>query len=265
MQLLDLPAFSWVKDRKDVKILRHKDTSQDLWALYAHGRFGAFQEIQSWDVFGDAKFVLSFIAERQKYARFVGAWALHSKSSTSTGLKYDTAEIPGYDDLKARLVVSWGEGTRSWAQWLHRTGNKKIFELSPPNYVRDFPGFYNFMLTYSELRALVQNPESNREWHRMLSSISGVYLILDSHTGLQYVGSASGLNGVWSRWSTYAQNPAGGNKLLKELLDREPSAAARFQYSILRVLEAGATRDSVLEQEALLKRKLGSRAFGLNC
>ena len=60
----------------------------------------------------------------------------------------------------------------------------------------DFPGYYNFALTYKQLSTMVENPDSNREWQRMLSSVSGVYLLLDQRTGRQYVGSAYGAGGL---------------------------------------------------------------------
>jgi hypothetical protein len=265
MKISDLPAFSWARDRRDVKVLRHRDANQDLWELRRGGRFQEYQSGQSWDVFGSASHIVSFIAERNRYAKFVGVWRIDKKApQRAGGYRYSTVELDGYEDLAGRLVVEWGDGTRSWAQWLHGPGDKTIVELLPPNYVMDFPGFYNFVLTHDQLRTMIGNPDSNREWQRMLSSVSGIYVILDQLTGKQYIGSAYGAGGVWGRWSAYARSASGGNLLLRELLDTEPAAYRRFQFSILRVLEAGATRDEVLAHEALLKRKLGSRAFGLN-
>jgi hypothetical protein len=87
----------------------------------------------------------------------------------------------------------------------------------------------------------------------MLSSVSGVYLILDTKSDRQYVGSAYGVNGIRARWSAYVRKPSGGDLLLVNLLSTTPEASANFQFSILRVLESGATRDEVLTHEALLK------------
>jgi len=128
----------------------------------------------------------------------------------------------------------------------------------------DFPGFYNIALSFSRLKAMVDNPDSNREWQRRLSSVSGVYVLLDQRSGKQYVGSAYGAGGIWARWKSYAKSPSGGNALLKELLGNSPARYKQFQFSILRVLEPSAQRDEVINQEVLTKRKLGSRAFGLN-
>ncbi len=128
----------------------------------------------------------------------------------------------------------------------------------------DFPGYYNFTLSYDQLTTMVNNPDSNREWQRMLSSVCGVYVLLDQRTGKQYVGSAYGAGGIWARWKSYVKSPAGGNVLLKQLLVKSPSRYKLFQFSVLRVLEPSATKDEVIDQEVLTKKKLGSRAFGLN-
>jgi hypothetical protein len=265
MKLSDFPLFNWTHDRKDVKVLRHRDLETDLWERRRSGTFGDYQDWQSWDVFGHAKYIISFIAERNRYAKFVGVWQVDGKlKNPKGGFRYTTLEIPGYTELEGRLVVEWGEGTRSWAQWLHAAGDKTVTELLPENYVMDFPGFYNFTLSYDQLTTLIANPDSNREWQRMLSSVSGVYVVLHQATGKQYIGSAYGLGGIWGRWASYANSPSGGNLLLRKLLDEDSEGHKSFQFSLLRVLESGATKDEVLGQEALLKRKLGSRNFGLN-
>jgi hypothetical protein len=83
-------------------------------------------------------------------------------------------------------------------------------------------------------------------------------------SGKQYVGRAYGAGGIWARWRSYVKSPSGGNVLLKQLLEKSPSRYKQFQFSVLRVLEPSATKDEVIDQEALTKKKLGSRAFGLN-
>lgn len=266
MRLSDLPHFKrlFLADR-NVKVLRHKDSSADLWGLRNRGGFAKYQDQQSWDVFGPARYIISFIAERNRYAKFVGVWEVLSKhKKKNRGYRYKTRELRGFEDLKGCLAVAWGEGTRSWAQWLHRQGDKDIAELLPRDYVMDFPGYYNFILSYDQLTTMVGNPDSNREWQRMLSSVSGVYVVLDQCTGKQYVGSAYGSGGIWARWRTYAKSPSGGNALLKALLKESPNRYKRFQFAILRVLEPSAQKDEVIHQELLAKQKLGSRAFGLN-
>lgn len=265
MNILDMPHFERFRDNSLVKVLRHKDSVSDLWELFDTGKFDAYQNGQSWDVFGKAQFIISFIAERHNYAKFIGVWEILSKRKIRNGrYLYKTQKVAGFDDLAKRLVVKWGDGARSWAQLLHSKGNKEINEILPPNYVMDFPGYYDVKVSYSQLCRMIQNPDSNREWYRMLSSISGVYIILDTITGNQYIGSGYGKGGIWGRWKSYAKKPSGGNKRLKELLLKFPGRHDFFQFSILRVLEPGSNKNEVIAQESFIKDKLGSRAFGLN-
>jgi hypothetical protein len=114
------------------------------------------------------------------------------------------------------------------------------------------------------LKYLYSEPEANLEWKAQLSAVAGVYLILATTTGAQYVGSAHGIEGFWGRWASYAENGHGGNHLLRVLMGSDPSYPEAFSYSILQILPKTATRADVLDWERLYKVKLGSRAIGLN-
>jgi hypothetical protein len=265
MKLLDLKQFERFRGRHDTKVLRHRDSHLDLWESRQNKTFQRRQEHQLWDVFGDARYVIAFIGRRQSSAKFVGVWEVLSKRKRKhhKGFEYKTRELPGFEDLEERLLVDWGDGTRSWAQWLHEKGNKRVTEIRPAKKV-SFPGYYNVVLSYDQLKKVINNPDSNRDWKTMLSSVSGVYIILDTQSGKQYVGSAYGSGGIWARWGCYVRSHSGGNKLLKSLLKLHPQRYKSFQFSILRVLEPAATKDDVIEQEVRTKRKLGTRAFGLN-
>ena len=104
MKLSDLHQFERFRNDHGVKVLRHKDSQQDLWELRIKGRFGHYQNGQSWDVFGSARYVISFIAERNSYAKFVGVWEVISKHKKKTkGFRYKTKELPGFKDLEGRL------------------------------------------------------------------------------------------------------------------------------------------------------------------
>ena len=99
----------------------------------------------------------------------------------------------------------------------------------------------------------------------MLSATKGVYLISDTKTGKQYVGSAYGVDGIWGRWSDYVNtNGHGGNKLLKELVSSDKDYANNFRFSILMLLPSSVTDKEAIEKEQLFKKKLGTYAFGLN-
>jgi hypothetical protein len=98
-----------------------------------------------------------------------------------------------------------------------------------------------------------------------LSSVSGVYVIVDSATGKQYVGSACGIEGIWQRWVTYAVSGHGGDKELIALLeDKGPDYSRNFQYSVLEVSDLNASSERITDREGHWKRVLCTREFGYN-
>lgn len=172
-------------------------------------------------------------------------------------------ELDILNDLKERLIIDWGKGAINWQQWL-KVNDKEIVEILPKGYFDKFPGFLNFTLNFYELKKIIERPDSNREWHRMLGSVAGIYLILDTINGLQYIGSASGEKGILGRWEQYAKNSHGNNKLLIDLLNKHPERYKSFKFSILQTLPRTLTAKEVVAQEKKYKEKLGTRAFGLN-
>ena len=142
--------------------------------------------------------------------------------------------------------------------------DKVVVEVLPEGYVKDFPGFDNIILSFRELERIIKNPDANKEWKRMLTSVAGVYLILDTHTGNQYVGSAYGKDGVWGRWAEYIADGTGGNKMLQDLVEGKEDYKYHFQYSLLKTMSISSLPKEVIDFERIYKNKLGSRAFGLN-
>lgn len=177
---------------------------------------------------------------------------------------YDLQVCDELEELFDRLIIDWGGATISWYQ---NKLDKDICQILAPGFVKIFPGWDEVNITYQELKAIIQNPDGNPDWAQFLRSHDGVYLILDNITGRQYVGSATGEHaGLWGRWTGYANDGHNGNKLLEELLiERGDSHKQNFTFSLHHVFARGAmTKKDVLDYESLLKRKLGSRDFGLN-
>ncbi|MFD6442208.1 GIY-YIG nuclease family protein [Peribacillus sp. NPDC060186] len=71
----------------------------------------------------------------------------------------------------------------------------------------------------------------------MLSSVGGVYLIVDTTDGMQYVGSASGKEGLLGRWKEYAKNGHGNNRKLKAILETDAELVHKFKFSIFRLYQ----------------------------
>ena len=258
------------------KLVRHQTSEWDIERLVAHGQLELYQSNQGRPVFDHCKYLVSFLGEKHSLARLFGVYEVKGVSHdpnrrwpsdylyrhASPGpLWYDLEKQPAFADLEKRVVIKWGASARAWVQWLNA---REVVEILPQGYVREFPGFDEVRLTYHQLREIVAHPTANREWHQALSGVAGIYLITDMRDGRQYVGSATGTNGILGRWSDYARTGHGGNRILRELLAIDANTAHSFQFSILRVLLATTTRDDVLAAEAAMKRKLGSRAHGLN-
>jgi hypothetical protein len=169
---------------------------------------------------------------------------------------------PRFNDLRHRLVIEWGRGTRSWVQ---QATNKPVLAIQEPGRsLPPFEDYLEFSLSYGQLKSLFANEEAHLEWRSRLSAIAGVYLILAEGSGDLYGGSASGEGGVWGRWRNYSETGHGGNKLLQDLMKRDSRYPEAFRYSILQILPKTMARDEVIRREAVYKQKLGTRATGLN-
>ena len=97
-------------------------------------------------------------------------------------------------------------------------------------------------------------------WQNHLRQLFGVYCLVDQ-TGQQYIGSAYSVEGGFlSRWKQYEKDGHGGNKELKKI----PPEKRIYSVSILETAPSSYTNKQVIELENNWKKKLGSRAFGLN-
>ncbi|MBK8170724.1 MAG: GIY-YIG nuclease family protein [Sandaracinaceae bacterium] len=257
------------------KIVRHVDPKYRLDNLGEH--MHVYESVQSRPVFQGCQYVVSCLGEERMRSRLlwvkrvVGedtpprAWppGFPHPDMQIGGRCYRLERCKGFEMLEGRVIVDWGESTRSWHQWLGAEG-KPVIEILPSGFVRSFPGYDDVLLTHTELRAIVANPDGNRVWHDRLSNVSAIYLIAHAPSRRLYIGSASGAGGLMHRWSAYAKNGHGGNKLLRAILAERDDAPHEFAYSILRVLPQATSRDELLAIERVFKRKLGDRAFDLN-
>ncbi|MEL6575988.1 MAG: GIY-YIG nuclease family protein [Pseudomonadota bacterium] len=164
---------------------------------------------------------------------------------------FDLERLPEWDALAGRIVIRWGTGTRSWSQLPERQ-HKEVIELRRDRHEPGFPGFSAFR---SQVSAVLALPSS---WRSALSSVSGVYLLVCTDSGEQYVGSAYGEAGFWGRWSGYAKDGHGGNLLLKA------RGAHDYTISILEVASPDMSPGDIIRREGAWKSKLGTRAHGLN-
>ena len=174
---------------------------------------------------------------------------------------YDLERLDVLSEFEGKLTIEWGNSARMWHQ--KGTTEKAVVSIQP-NEKKVFSGFENLVLSFDELKEIVDNPEVYDSWRTALSSVYAIYLIVDSETGRQYVGSAYGKDGLWGRWSVYVGSHHGNNKEMKQLVCSYTERYHSFQFSILQILPKTVTDRDVTDIESLWKSKLLSRKFGMN-
>lgn len=279
MKLLELfAARGFTPHRRRVKLVRHKDGRNDIEDLIRRGLFEKYQQFQGDTIFDGCDQIVAFVGEHGTKSRFVGVFDVGARRPARVtpefadgqppawlrGAKYwyPTSRRKKFDDLQNRLVIDWGLGTRAWHQWFV---DREVLEIRAKG--RSLPPFRDYLqinLTFRQLTELRRYPEAHQDWITGLSAVGGVYLIVSTVTGQQYVGSATGGGGIWQRWQTYAKTGHCRNSRLVELCASDQRHPEAFTFSILEAFSRTTARDAALAQEAFFKRKLGSRAFGLN-
>ncbi len=270
-------------DLQKVKFVRHNISHENVALNYEKGEryFQTYQALQQPRRFGTAEYILSFLGTEGTNGVYLGCYRIlgcvpyqqakdripadyrQTEAIPDNTVYYELEKTDLLSDLIQRLVIDWGKSARSWCQ--NGTTEKEVLYIRPAVSSLVFQSYEQVVLSFSELRSIVEGAQDGSEWKTRLSSVAGVYLIVDTGTGKQYVGSASGEDGgIWGRWSTYAKTLHGGNKGLIELLARDPAAYLRFQYSILEVFPIKRQRHEILAYEQLYKKKLCTIPFGLN-
>ena len=252
-----------------VKLVRHQDhrfdkTPYQLWRAN-DGSFELYQRIQRNPWFRDADYVASFVATPLNETLFVGLYRVASAGIAPAGTIdpasggdeagshfYDLQLVDELAEYRAKLIIEWGLGKRSWVQRAHLNKAKPIIELRRSAGDPPFPGFLDFC---ERLSTLVSLPLS---WRQALSAVRGVYLLSCPKTGMNYVGSAGGERGLWGRWEDYVASGHGGNKRMMEV------PAADYQVSILEVASSAATTEELIRMENRWKQKFLTRIHGLN-
>ena len=278
MDIIEILRMRGLDTEAQIKLVRHQDDRYDLADLHSKGLIEVYQSYQQKPIFHNCEYIVSFLGSDYGQASFVGVYRVNGHRPASEvplpadspfkryeGSEkhyYDLEGVPGFEDLRDRVVIDWGGSPLAWHQWL---AQKQILEILPAGYVTPFPGYLEVNLPYDQLVKIMRNKSANRDWHLLLAAVAGVYLILDMETGLQYVGSAYGDTGILGRWKVYAKQPHGGNVKLRALLqDRGPDYARNFRFSILHTLPRSSTKEHVIAWESKFKQKLGCKAFGLN-
>lgn len=259
------------KDNRDVKIIDGKEYKNSLYDIYLHenSAFMMYQSEQLVKRFQNVDYIVSFIGEDGNDSRFIGVYKncgikqVLSDYNGEAHARYNFQEITGFELLKERVVIEW----KSPISWLQHYKNEmnvvRIDRGLMENNIPVFTRFEDVVLNYSQLKMIFQL--NNQEWKSKLESCNCIYLILDKHTGKQYVGSTYNNKGIWGRWAEYAETGHGNDVSLMALLSDDVKYAERnFQWCILETMPLKILPEQAVDRESLYKRKLGSREFGYN-
>lgn len=263
-------------DPHKVKLHRHtskntKETPYFVWygdKVSGENEFQHFQSLQSKPDKMNREYIASFVVTPSDETLFVGIYKnlgslglapegttcpVNAKLGMGTEL-YQLEKTSFLSELEGRLVIYWDlAATRNWGHRGEGDSPKYVLEIKKDASEQVFPGFHNFVWSINQLHKM---PFS---WREKLSGMQGVYLLVCQDEGRQYVGSASGDEGFYSRWESYFKTGDGGN------LGMRKHKTSGYQVSILEVASSSDTPDDILKKESSWKNKLMTKFFnGLN-
>lgn len=143
---------------------------------------------------------------------------------------------------------------------------ERIWEKDDARSMSRFNTYDDVELSFEELHEMVEGHYD--DYHSALSSVKGIYMIIDGNTGKQYIGSAYSEEGIWGRWASYSATYHGGNleliKLYEEHEKDYEDYFKKFKYIILQILPMRMSDKEVIEMESKYKKRFLTREFGMN-
>lgn len=248
---------------------------KEPYELFLTNKFENWQSYQTNRNFG-LDYVISLVYYEKDIWMFAGVYKVNGKPTSENldGKKlwhYDLTLTDNQADLIGRLFVFYEKNFRASYPKLELKPTegeflydmKALYLLKERVTISDFQGFENINITYSMLKYIVEKNISS--WKSALSNVKGIYLIVDTTDGKQYVGSAYGTDCIWQRWKEYAKNGHGGNSELKKLLStKNDDYKNNFKFSVLEVCNMNLGNNYIIERENYWKEVLLTRKFGLN-
>ena len=147
---------------------------------------------------------------------------------------------------------------------VQRDFNPEIYELTPSARLCDFNGYNNVLLLHKDLQIIAKYGAP--QWENALKNVKGIYAITDISNGKIYIGSATGENGIWQRWCSYAKGLTGDNKdfinIVKE--NGEDYIRSNFTYSILEIFDMKTKDDYIISREHHWMKVFQTKKFGMN-
>lgn len=266
-------------DVNKVKLIRHALSDKGFKSCYDLGFLKEYTQIQKRGFSKGYDYWITFISDRGTSAKLEGVYKVKSVSDVPTSLQpegfplsdwykpnnefsyFDLERTCILEDLVGRLIIDWGPGTKMWHH--KATTEKAVLSIQASQRMR-FTGYENIILTYEELKEIIEDSTVYENWHTALSSVYAIYLITDTTNGSNYIGSAYGKGGLLSRWTCYVDTKHGNNKGVKEIICNYPERYIDFQFSVLQILPKTITDEEVIKLESMYKRKMLTKEFGMN-
>lgn len=239
-----------------------------------------WEEMNGWKTkqannnYKDAEYVLTF-AQYYPYAPnyylFGGLYKINKIiPEVYNDIGYELTLQDEYKEYRKRLIIKLektiGRDTYNKPfENVQRDFNPEIYEVSPSTKLGDFPGFNNVLLSHKDLQLIIK--QEAPEWKKALTYVKGIYAITDTSNGQIYIGSATGENGIWQRWSSYADvnDLTGGNKTFVELKNNGAEYIIdNFTYSILEIFDIKTRKEDIIHREEFWKRVFQTVKFGMN-
>ncbi len=263
LQLLDDEVIA-EKTKLHLAVWNGVEDPLDVWMA---GEFDAWQQEQTRRNF-QRDLIVSLIGLPQpEHWLFAGVHDSHGCEwdDTANHYRYSTSRRTAPDELDGRLVVHFKRrGRTSYLLGERWESDLFVAEIRPDKLqIAEFPGYSATMLSKQQLDLVVK--ERIESWRSALANVAGVYVIADRKTGKLYVGSATAEKGLWSRWCSYSRTGHGGNRELKEVLERNGDTyASNFQFGVLEIADSNVLATEMLRREARWKELLLTRKHGYN-
>ncbi|RHW37451.1 GIY-YIG nuclease family protein [Lysinibacillus yapensis] len=258
-------------------LIRHSLKHERFIKAYRNGFLREYTQKQSPHFFNGYDKVIVFSADEGTTAKYLKSYEVRHGNTPLISPNCSSFILEPYNDeimhplfeidndplitYENKLYIEWGKAAVKWSQ---KGTNEKIITQLVNTSKFVFPGYENVLLTYNELKEIINNRQIYNDWHIALSSINAIYAITDLSNGKIYIGSSYSKNGLLGRWTEYASTLHGGNEAFKQLHALNSTAHIHFQYSILKVLPKDITAIEAVEVENNFKRKLQTISFGYN-
>lgn len=267
---------------QQITLMRHADKRYPLAKYIGTRALNLYQAVQPRRM-PEGSLVASFFGHRPGHGLLLGIWRVQAVIPAGdavrqgltagsfeplheewTGYFHDLHETEFLAEHRLKLEITWLGKELAWRRILHpaeAASSKAPYPVSMRTECAvPFAGLAGASLVMSELRIALQDAA----WQQGLLGINAIYLLTDERSGAHYIGSASGRQGLFSRWRNYADTGHGGNTRLMQLLADQPGRELDFRFTVLEVLHADMSKREVISRESYWKVALGSRVFGLN-